>query len=168
MDNQFWAPLIGTLVGGLVAAASAVITMLAGKRIDRRQEHAVQLRDAYFEWARHLEETLSHHENYYSLVAQKGTMAGDSSTKARWEDEVMRVSIVAGEAGRRLDVAYYRVLLLESRQSFRDDVTRLTENSMMKELADKSPTQMASSFKKCAADLRLRLKTLLRRLVAEA
>ena len=80
----------------------------------------------------------------------------------------MRVSIVAGEAGRRLDAAYYRVLLLETRQSFRDEATRLTEDSMMKELASETQTQMAPGFKKCAAELRLRLKAFLRRLAAEA
>jgi len=166
MDQQFWAQLIGTAVGGLVATTGAVITMLVGKTVERKQQRALQLCDAYSEWAQRLEEAVSHHENYYSLAAQKGTMAGDSSTKERWEGEVMRVSIVAGEAGRRLDGAYYRVLLLESRQSFRDEVTRLTEDSMMKELAGETPTQMAPRFKECATNLRERLKAFLRRLAA--
>jgi hypothetical protein len=166
MDQQFWAQLIGTAVGGLVATTGAVVTMLVGKRVDREQQRAVQLCDAYSEWAQHLEEALSHHENYYSLAAQKGTVGCDSSTKERWKDEVVRVSIAAGEAGRRLDAAYYRVLLLESRQSFRDEVTKLTEDSMMKELAGETPTQMPPRFKECATDLRERLKAFLRKLAA--
>jgi hypothetical protein len=99
MDQQFWAQLIGTVVGGLVATAGAVITMLVGKRADREQRRAVRLCDAYSEWAQHLEEALSHHENYYSLAAQKETMGGDNSTKERWKDEVIRVSIAAGGRG---------------------------------------------------------------------
>jgi hypothetical protein len=166
MDHQFWAQLIGTVVGGLVATTGAVITMLVGKRADREQQRAVRLCDAYCEWAQHLEEALSHHENYYSLAAQKETMGGDSSMKEKWKDEVMRVSIAAGEAGRRLDAAHYRVLLLESRRSFCDEVTRLTEDSMMKELAGATPTQMAPRCKECAASLRERLKAFLRRLAA--
>jgi len=62
-----------------------------------------------------------------------------------------------------LDAAYYRVLLLESRRSFRDEVTKLTEDSKMKQLAGKTPTQMAPRFKECATDLRDRLKAFLRR-----
>jgi hypothetical protein len=166
MDHQFWAQLIGTAVGGLVATAGAVITMLVGKRVDREQQRALQLCDAYSEWAQHMQEALSHHENYYSLAAQKETVGGDSGTKEKWKDEVIRVSIAAGEAGRRLDAAYYRVLLLESRQSFRDEVTRLTEDSKMKEIAGETPTQMAPLFKECATALRERLKALLRRLAA--
>lgn len=164
MGAEFWIPLAGSLLGVLIGALIAMGTMLLGKRVDRRDKHWFILVEAYADWSRALEETLSHHQNFYELIAQKGTFEDDPAGKQLWKAESVRVSSVAGDAGRRLDSARYRILLLEARPKHRKRVSEITENSMMKELVG-TPIGDVSIFTEKASEIRDQLIQFLQTIV---
>ena len=162
MTEQFWTQLLATAVGGMIAAIAGVVTIRYGKKLDREDKRTFLIIDAYAEWAKSMEETLSHYDNFHRLAAQHTPAALDGETKGHWSNEIIRVSILAGDAGRRLDSARYRILLFEKRQSFRDEVSRITEASMMWELKESPVAARSSQYSVYAKQIREDLSTLLR------
>lgn len=167
MSEEFWSQMAATATGGMIAAIAGIVTIQYGKRLDRRDQRASLLVEAYANWARHLEETLSHHENFFKIAAQCTGAMPDPDTKTRRDDEIIRVSTQAGDAGRRLDAAHYRILLLEQREPFRDKVSRITADSLMLEHETDAFQADPSSYAAQARSVREQLTGLLKEL-AEA
>ncbi len=164
MSEEFWSQMAATATGGMIAAIAGIVAIRYGKRLDRRDQRASLLVDAYADWARRLEETLSHHENFFKIAAQRSGATTDPDTKTRWNDEIIRVSTQAGDAGRRLDAAHYRILLLEQRRPFRDKVSGITAKSLMHGHETAEFQADPSSYAAQAKSLREELTALLKKL----
>ena len=145
----------------MIAAIAGLVAIRYGKRLDRLDRRASRVVEAYADWAKALEETLSHHDNWYKLAAQRDQAVAAVDVKARWEDELIRVSRLAGDAGRRLDGAHYRILLLDTRKTLRDAVSRITADTMMIELRGLDARTTASAYSAKADQIRHALKKLL-------
>lgn len=160
MTGQLWWTLVGTVLGGIIALASSVVTTLLTKRIDRKEKRELLRLEAYSDWTRCLEELLSHHSNYYDLIALEARIEQGKEVET-WKQEVMRVSTKTGDSGRRFDAAYYRLLLLETRAAFRGEVVQITEASKLKELAGVGSEALSAPVRTRANELRERVTRLL-------
>ena len=158
MSEEFWSPMLATVIGGMIAAFAGALTMYYGKKLERKDKRRSLLTDAYAEWARCLEETLSPHDNFYRLLALHDKTSAGTEERAKCKEETMRVSTEAGNAGRRLDSAHYRILLLENRKQLRNEVSQITDASMMQELggigSGVSPSQYSTRAKQIRQDLK--------------
>lgn len=161
MSEQFWSQLAATGVGGLIAAIAGFVAIRYGKKLDRQDRRASLLVEAYADWAKSLEELLSHHVNLYTLKQQVQT-AVSQEHKTQAKEELIRVSQETGDAGRRADSAHYRILLLDTRVRFRERVAQIMEDSMMRGMDALDSQALVTEYRRRADGIRADLKKLLK------
>lgn len=130
--------LAPTLIGASIALVASIATTILAHRYSWRRQTKDRLIEAYVAWSTAFEDTLSHHSNFKNLQLQPPPTTADVDLQTRYRDDVSRVSIACGDAGRRFDASRYRLLLLETRAWAREEVTRITEETMARDLGNKT------------------------------
>ena len=167
MSEQTLDHLLATAVGGLIGAGVGFLGMYLQRRWNRQDRRGERLTNAYADWARSFERTISHHCNYYRLLMMGKRASPDAGLKGKYDDEVIRVSARAGDAGRELDANHYVLLMLEDREWAKRELSELTEATMMSDVKETDP-QVAEQYLKGASELRDRLRGFLKRLCASS
>lgn len=162
MTEQFITQLAATGLGGLIAAAAGIGTIIIAKRVDRKDRHRSELIDAFSAWAESFESLLSITSNFCELIIGYDSDSMQPDFKKMYDAEILRVAAEAGSAGRRLDAARFRIVLLEDEESVRDKVSELTKSTMTKWAGHKKPN--AKDYLARIPSLRNQLDILLARL----
>ena len=163
MTEQFITQLAATGLGGLIAAAAGIGTIIIAKRVDRKDRHRSELIDAFSSWAESFESLLSITSNYCDLIIGYDADSMQPDFKKMYDAEILRVAVEAGNAGRRLDAARFRIVLLEDEKTVRDTVSKLTKSTMTKWAADNK--RNARDYLARVPSLRTELDILLTRMV---
>lgn len=130
MTEQFIMQLVATALGGVIATAASIGTMIIGKRVDRKDRHRSGLIDAITDWGASFESLISITSNYCELVIRYDADSMQPDLKKMYDAEIVRVATETGCAGRRLDAARLRIVLLEHEVSVRDKVSELTKSTI--------------------------------------
>lgn len=154
---------VDTAIGGSIAALAGVLGAYLSYRLDSIKSHRELLHEALATWSESFENCIAIHRNYHSLTQLYQPDHPDEDLKKRTKDEIVRVSIEAGKAGRALDTSHYRVLLLERRQWARTEVSRLTKLTEQSTLTG-SPSDVAGEYMKRVPEMRQELLKFLEKL----
>lgn len=156
--------IASTIVGGLIAALSGALAIVVTDWVNRRSQRTTLEREALVEWVSAYEVWVSLYSDYAGLVLQQPSFPDDDS-----KNMFLERMKEAAEAGRRLDVSKYRILIVERRDWVRTEVTRLTKASDLRSLTSSSDLKArALAFRLAADGLRSNLEIFLRRLVGAA
>lgn len=130
MMQQFVSQLAAVALGGIIAAIAGFSTTYFARHLDRKDRHRSELIDAFAAWAESFHSLISITENYSKLVLQRGGIgSADPQQERTYDDELLRTSIEAGNAGRKLDCSLFRIVLLEQTEEVRCKVDELTKST---------------------------------------
>jgi hypothetical protein len=155
--------LASTILGGSIAAISGSLTIFLTDWLNRRHQRTTLEREALVEWASAYEGWVSLYNDYMGLV-----LGRPDPPNAAYEKTFLERMNQSGEAGRRLDIAKYRILIVERRDWVCDEITRLTKASEVHAQTSSSDLRtQASAFRGAAGRLRSDLEIFLRRLAGK-
>lgn len=155
--------MASTIVGGLIAALTGALTIVVTDLLKRRSQRTTLERESLVEWVSAYEEWVSLYNDYAGLVLGMPSPPDDV-----WKSKYLERMKEADEAGRRLDVSKYRVLVVERRDWVRAEITRLTKRSEVRSLSSSSDLKaQAIAFRGSADGLRADMEAFLRRLAGD-
>ena len=159
----FMEGMSSTILGATIATIASSVTIFLTDWLSRRHQRTTLEREALVDWASAYEEWRSLHNDYMGLV-----LGRPDPPNAAYQETFLERMKQSGEAGRRLDIAKYRILIVERRDWVRDEITRLTKASEVRAQTSSSDLKtQASAFRGATDRLRSDLVIFLRRLAGE-